>query len=61
MTERDQPPKASAETPHEDDQPVIVISNEELEAARQDPRPQEFLRLAIEQEERLERESLIHP
>ena len=49
MTERDQPPKVPAETPPEDDQPIIVISDEELEVARKDPRPQEFLRLAIEQ------------
>ena len=40
---------------------TITISPAELEAARNDPAGEDFLRFALDQEQQLERDGLIHP
>lgn len=60
MTEREQPPKASAETSHEDDQQKIKIDRELLEASRTQE-GQELLKYGAEYAKQLEEKGLIHP
>lgn len=42
-------------------QKTMKVRGEEFRAAQQDPGVQEFLKKALAEEERLEREGLIHP
>lgn len=40
---------------------TVTISSAELEAARNNPAGEDFLRFALDQEQQLERDGLIHP
>lgn len=52
---------ANLELPEIPDADIHVISDEELEAARNNPAAREFLERAFEQERYLEENDLIHP
>lgn len=56
---KDHPPVEGASQPEQ--RPAVVISDDEIEAARNNKAAREFLRFALKQEQQLERDGHIRP